>query len=80
MKKQSPGAERQEFYRWRHPQINITLQSPEEQRLIRQACVTTHDATTSLVGLGRARTGGSAISTLARLTPRPSALPCHGVT
>ena len=42
MKKQSPGAERQELYRWRHPQVNITLQSPEEQHIIRQACMRQH--------------------------------------
>lgn len=42
MRKQSPGAERQESYRWRHPQINITLQSQAERQSIRQECMRHH--------------------------------------
>ena len=38
MKKQSPGAERQEWYRQHHPQLNLTLQNAEERQQIRAAC------------------------------------------
>ncbi len=38
MKKQSPGAERQEWYRQHHPQLNLTLQNAEERQQIWAAC------------------------------------------
>jgi hypothetical protein len=38
MRKQSEGAERQEYYRRHHPQWNLTFQSEEECRQIREAC------------------------------------------
>ena len=38
MKAQSPGAERQEWYRARHPQLNLTLQNVAELHQIRAAC------------------------------------------
>ncbi len=42
MKKQSPGARRQEYYRWEHPQLNITFQNRDEPRKIHQACAVQH--------------------------------------
>ena len=38
MKKQSAGAERQEYYRMHHPQLNCTLQNFQERGQIAEAC------------------------------------------
>ncbi len=40
----SPGAERQQYYRWKHPQLNITFHSPEEEALVRHACHAHHQS------------------------------------
>jgi len=43
MKEPSPGAQRQQFYRWEHPQLNITFQSRDEEATVLQACRVQHN-------------------------------------
>lgn len=42
MKEPSPGAQRQQFYRWEHPQLNITFQSRDEEATVLHACRVQH--------------------------------------
>lgn len=42
MKEPSPGAQRQQFYRSQHPQLNITFQSREEEAMVLEVCWRQH--------------------------------------
>lgn len=59
-RRQSPGAERQEWYRTTHPQINVTFRDPDEHRRVQWA-LARHHRTAREVLLAWADAGGPGV-------------------
>ncbi len=67
-RRQSPGAERQEWYRTTHPQINVTFRDPEEHRRVQWA-LARHHRTAREVLLAWTDAGGPGVPPPAPASP-----------